>query len=160
MILRDGDGEGELEIAVHKVQPPTSMRPGDFRATVRVSTLGFGGTNEHVWIAADDFQRFIEAVRVLDNEVTDTNASGSGPALSLALQGIRNGRVERNTLRNTKLGDSIGLFVSDSSGTSVTGNTLEALAFGVVFTGASTGTCSGNGISGVATPTMGVSCLP
>ena len=68
MILRDGDGEGELEIAVHKVEPPTPMRPGDFRATVRVSTLGFGGTNEHVWIAADDFHRFIEAVRVLERD--------------------------------------------------------------------------------------------
>jgi len=41
MILKDG--EGELEISVHEVEPPTSMRPGDFRATVRVSTLGFGG---------------------------------------------------------------------------------------------------------------------
>ena len=58
----------ESKIAVHKVEPPTSMRPGDFRATVRVSTLGFGGTNEHVWIAADDFQRFIEAFRVLERD--------------------------------------------------------------------------------------------
>jgi hypothetical protein len=66
MILKDD--EGELEITAHEVNPPTSMRPGDFRATVRVSTLGFGGTNDHVWIAADEFQRFVEGVRGLDRE--------------------------------------------------------------------------------------------
>jgi len=66
MVLRDDDGE--LEIVVHEVEPPTSMRPGDFRATVRVSTLGFAGINAHVWIAADDFQRFVEAVRVLERD--------------------------------------------------------------------------------------------
>ncbi|MGK2934773.1 MAG: WapI family immunity protein [Gemmatimonadaceae bacterium] len=66
MILRDG--EGELEITVDDVLPPTSMRPGDFRVTVRVSTRGFDGTNEHVWIDADDFRRFVETVRALDRD--------------------------------------------------------------------------------------------
>ncbi len=66
MILKDD--EGELEITVHEVEPPTSMRSGDFWATVRISTLGFGGTNDHVWIAADEFQRFVEGVRVLERE--------------------------------------------------------------------------------------------
>ena len=66
MIL--ADGEGELEITVHEVEPPMSPRAGDFRAIVRVSTRGFDGTNEHVWVAADDFQRFVEAVRVLERD--------------------------------------------------------------------------------------------
>ena len=75
MILKDG--EGELEITVHEVEPPMSMRPGDFRATVRVSTLGFGGTNEHVWIAADDFQRFVAAVRILERDRRGSAQLGS-----------------------------------------------------------------------------------
>jgi len=50
------------------VEPPTSPRPGDLRATARVSTPGFSGVNERVWISADDFRRFVEALRVLERE--------------------------------------------------------------------------------------------
>lgn len=86
MIL--GDGEGELEITVREVEPPTSVRPGDFLATVRVSTLGFGGTNERVWFAADDFQRFVEAVRLLERDRSGEAQLGSMSPEDLEL-GIR-----------------------------------------------------------------------
>ena len=83
MILRDDSAE--LEITVHEVTPTTSMRPGDFRATVRVSTAGFSGTNEHVWIAADDFQRFVEAARALERDRRGQAQLGSMSPDDLAL---------------------------------------------------------------------------
>ena len=63
-------------------------------------------------------------------------------------------------MENTSPAATSGILVTRATKASVTLNTLHTLEYGIVFTGGARGTCTGNIITGVATPTMGVTCEP
>jgi hypothetical protein len=95
------------------------------------------------------------------NQVRDTAAGAGGEAFGIAVDLAAKGALVGNVVRNTSTAPAVsGILVTRAGKASVTANSLDTLDYGVVFTGGATGTCSGNTMTGVTTPAMGVTCEP
>ena len=98
--------------------------------------------------------------RLTQNQVRDTVASSGGNAFGIAADRAMNGIVSGNLVKNSSSGAATGILVTRTRQVSLTLNTLDTLDYGIVFTSGALGTCKGNIMTGVATPTMGVTCEP
>jgi hypothetical protein len=67
MILRDSTTE--IDFTVVEVGE-TDYDRGDIRLRVRVSSIGFRGDYEHVWIRAEEFARFIKELDAVERDRT------------------------------------------------------------------------------------------
>jgi hypothetical protein len=76
MILRDG--ATEIDFAVVEVGE-TDQDRGDIRLRVRVSSIGFRGDYEHVWIRAEEFERFIKQL-----DAVERNRAGTATLSSMS----------------------------------------------------------------------------
>ena len=76
MILRDG--ATEIDFTVVEVGE-TDQDRGDIRLRVRVSSIGFRGDYEHVWIRAEEFERFIKELDALERD-----RAGTAPLSSMS----------------------------------------------------------------------------
>ena len=100
------------------------------------------------------------APKLTGNQVRDTVPSGEAAAFGIAAQGATSAVVSANLVKNTAPGGATGILVTTATRASVTTNTLDTLDYGVVFASSTTGTCKGNTVTAVATPTLGVTCQP
>jgi hypothetical protein len=98
--------------------------------------------------------------KLTNNQVRETEAPSGGDAFGIAADGATRGILSGNLVKNSSSGSSTGLLVTRASKASVTLNTLDTLDYGIVFTSAASGTCTGNTMTGVAAPTLGVTCVP
>ena len=94
------------------------------------------------------------------NQVRDTVAPSGGDAFGIAADRATSAILSGNLVKNTSSVAISGILVTRATRASVTLNTLDSLDYGVVFTGGARGTCEGNRMTVVATPTMGVTCEP
>ena len=127
----------------------------------RCEVVGTGGTTAlGPDAAAVGIASVGPAPKLVQNQVRDTVASGGGEAFAVAANGATNGLVTGNLLKNTSPTATSGVLVTAATGVSVTTNTFDTLDYGVVFASGATGTCVGNTTVAVATPALGVTCVP
>jgi hypothetical protein len=100
------------------------------------------------------------APKLTSNQVRDTVATSGGDAFGIVVDRGTDAALTGNLVRNTSSTATTGLLVTRTTGARVTLNSLETLDYGVVFTNVARGTCQGNTFTGVATPTMGLTCEP
>lgn len=62
-----GDGADRLEILLSEVGK-TDHDKGDLRLRIVLTSRRFSGTNEQVWIQADDFARFLGDLQALERD--------------------------------------------------------------------------------------------
>jgi Calx-beta domain/Right handed beta helix region len=100
------------------------------------------------------------APKLTQNKVRNTVAPRGGDAFGIAADRATRGIISGNLVKNSSSGAATGVLVTRALGASVTLNTFHTLDYGIMFTSGARGTCNGNIMTGVATPTMGVTCEP
>ena len=93
-------------------------------------------------------------VRVINNDVTDTNPQGTGAGNAVAVEQATGAVVEKDRLANSTPNNSYGVKAVSGSNVLVIGNRISGTAFGV-FYGSATGSYRDNLTTGVATPYTG-----
>jgi len=93
-------------------------------------------------------------VRVLNNDVTDTNPTGAGSGLAIAVEQATASVVEKNRLANFIPNASYGVKATSGDDVLVIGNRISGTAFGVFYDTA-TGKYRDNLATGVITPYTG-----
>ena len=122
------------------------------RANQVVTTGGstvFGADGDAYGIRTDG-----GAVRVLDNDVTDTRPMGAGSAFAVSVDTAAGAVVEKNRIASSAPVASYGVRAAGGANVLVIGNRVSGTSFGVFYGGA-TGKFRDNLTAGVATPYSG-----
>jgi hypothetical protein len=108
------------------------------------------GANAHtygIWMSGP-------AVRILNNDVTDTVPMGSGFGLATAVDHASGAVIEKNRISNSSPASSYGVKAVSGADVMVIGNRIALAGFGVYYDNA-TGKYSHNLTTGMATPYSG-----
>jgi hypothetical protein len=93
-------------------------------------------------------------VRILNNDVTDTDPTGIGSGIAIAVEEAIGSVVEKNRLANSLPNDSYGVKAVSGENVLVIGNRISGTAFGVFYESA-TGRYRDNLTTGVIAPYTG-----
>jgi nitrous oxidase accessory protein NosD len=112
-------------------------------------TTVFGGNPDAygIWTSGPD-------TRILNNEVTDTEPSGSGAGFGITAEQAAGTVIEKNRVSNAPGANGHGIEVVSGDDLLVIGNRISGSALGLVF-GHATGRYRDNLISGAGTPYTG-----
>jgi nitrous oxidase accessory protein NosD len=152
------DSQGHLIEDIHAIQNRLGgiVIVGTDSIIRRNMVLESGGSTVSANVSAFGIHTFGHGVRLLNNDIINTAASGSGNAWALYLVQSHGAVVESNRVDVVSgAGNSSGLQIQSSSDVLAIGNRITMATNGIVYTTSSTGKFMDNITSGVATPFTG-----
>jgi hypothetical protein len=82
--MKLSDGRDSFELRFVEFGQDQNGEPTEIRLDVRVTSRGFSGTNDRVWVFRDSFDRFVDALQTVDR-----NRKGEALLSSMSLDDLR-----------------------------------------------------------------------